>query len=402
MAIRPYKLSIVSSHPIQYQAPLFRALAAQPEIDLEVLFCSQWGMTDYHDPGFDTTFSWDIPLLEGYRYRFLRNIGIRSGHSTMLSIINPGIISTISRSRVDAILVSGWALLTNWLTATVGPLRDVPLLLRGEANGLSEPTGLKGLARRTFIKMFLSRISGFLAIGSKNRDFYVSMGVPSEKIFPAPYAVDNNYFLGEAQKLGGKKHSLRKEKGLDPELPVILYCGKYQEKKRPMDLLQSFTSLPTNIRAQLVFLGDGPQRADLQKFIEDHNLRNVTLTGFRNQTDLPAYYALADVLVLPSRFEPWGLVVNEAMCFGLPIIATESVGAAADLIKAGENGYVFKTGDVETLTGKLAELIANKPLRERMGEVSLGIISHWGIAEDVKGIMAALESVGQAREPARN
>ena len=398
MRSRPYKLAVVASHPIQYQAPLFRALAGRPEIDLHVYFCSRWGMEQYRDPGFGETFAWDIPLLEGYSYTFLRNLGFRSGPSSLLSVFNPGMLRALLSNSFHAVLIFGWALSTYWMTWAGGSLQGLPILLRGESNGLTEPAGVKGSLKRAVLKLFLSRIAGFLAIGTNNAAFYKSYGVPSERIFWTPYAVDNAFFTEYARHYAGQKEGLRQREGLPSNAPVILFSGKFQEKKRPLDLLQAFALLQRRVPATLVFAGDGPQRAEMERFVAEARLPNVYIVGFRNQRELPIYYALADVLVLPSRFEPWGLVVNEAMCFGLPIVASDKVGAAADLVKPGGNGFVFPAGNVDALAERLATILQDQGLRRRMGRASYEAISRWGIEQDVEGVLQALEAVTGRRE----
>src|SRR5437867_3974057 len=187
---KPFQLAILASHPIQYQVPLFRALAARPEIELRVFFCCRMGLERYQDPGFGLSLSWDIPMLEGYSYVFLRNLSHRAGSSRFLDILNPGIASAILRGNFDAIWIHGWALATNWIAWACASAFRVPILLRGEANGLNEPTGIKRKVKQAVLKTFFTRVAAFLAIGSNNARFYRSYGVPEERIFFTPYSVD--------------------------------------------------------------------------------------------------------------------------------------------------------------------------------------------------------------------
>lgn len=390
---RPYRLAVITPHVIQYQAPLYRALAARPEISLHVYFCSRWGIEQYRDPGFGKNFSWDRPLLEGYPHSFLRNVGWRSGPSTFFSLVNPAALGIVLSRRHDAVLVNGWSLATNWIAWAGSWLSGKPLLMRGESNGLQEPAGLKGSVKRAAVKTFLARSKGLLAIGARNAEFYRSCGVSSKRIFLTPYAVDNSFFLGQALHHTGQKVALRKSVGIPSDLPVILFSGKFQEKKRPLDLLRAFRIVREQTPAALVFVGDGALRAELERFIEENQLKNVYLMGFRNQTEIAQFYALSDIFVLPSDFEPWGLVVNEAMCFGLPIVASDQVGAAADLVQEGVNGYIFPVGDVDALAQRLVRLIQDTTLRQHMGEASERAISEWGLEHTVQGILAALQHV---------
>lgn len=390
-----YRLAILTSHPIQYQVPLFRALASVPEIDLHVFFCCRWGAEWCRDPGFGISFSWDIPLLDGYQYTFLRNVSLRPGPSHFLGVINSGIVTAILRGGFDAVWVNGWAHATNWIAWAGAAASRVPILLRGESDGLAEPNGLKGIVKRVVLKLFFSQVAGFLAIGANNTNFYKSYGVPEKRIFWTPYAVDNNFFMEQASKLKGHKRALREKEGLPPDLPVILYCGKLQEKKRPLDLLEAFAVLNGRPSSSLVLVGDGPLRPRMERFVTERRLTNVTFLGFRNQQELPVCYGMADVLVLPSSFEPWGLVVNEAMCFGLPVITSDRVGAAADLVREGVNGFTNPVGNVLALVQCLRKILVDERGRQEMGCQSRKIISRWGINEDVEGLVKALHSVAK-------
>ena len=393
----PYKLAVLGSHPIQYQAPLFRVLAQKPAIDLHVFFCRRIGWERYQDPGFGVTFSWDIPLLEGYKHTFLRNISPYANSSRFFGAVNPGIVAAMLRGKYDAIWINGWALATNWIAWAGVSALHVPILLRSETNGLAEPRGLRRGVKRMVLQTFFSRVAGFLAIGTNNENYYKSYGVPQERIFLTPYSVDNAFFMERARGLAGQKRGLREKEGIPPDLPIILFCGKFQEKKRPLDLLKAFSLLNGQPPAALVFVGDGILRPAMERFVAQHSLPHVFFLGFKNQQDLPACYAMSDLLVLPSSGEPWGLVVNEAMCFGLPVIASDRVGAAADLVNPGVNGFTFRLGDIESLAGLLRSLLLDGETRKKMGAQSYSLISQWGIPEDVQGILQSLRQVRACR-----
>ena len=390
-----YRLAVLASHPIQYQAPLYRLLANQPEIDLHVYFCSQWGVEPYYDSGFGERLSWDIPVLGGYRSTFLTNFSPRPNPSRMGGLVNPGIISSIVRGRYDAVWIHGWASVTNWMAWAGAVAWQVPILLRGESNGLTEPSGLKGMIKKVLLRIFFRQINGFLAIGTNNANFYSSYGIPAERIFMAPYSVDNEFFMKRAVELSGQRQLLRERNGLALDRPVILFCGKFIEKKRPIDLLKAFDHLKGHFSASLVFVGDGSLRSVMERFIAERRLENVHILGFRNQLELPACYAMADLLVLPSSIEPWGLVVNEAMCFGLPVIVSDKVGAAADLIRDGVNGFTYPVGQIEALAERLQMVLADEQVCQEMGRQSRAIIRRWGFDEVADGLLKALHSVRQ-------
>jgi glycosyltransferase involved in cell wall biosynthesis len=392
-------LAILASHPIQYQAPLFRSLAVQPDMEVQVFLASRAGAEVYRDEEFGVEICWDTPILEGYPYTILPNLSRSAGPGHFTGLVNPA-VTLLSKCEFDAVWIHGWAYATNWLAWASATVRGLPVLLRGETNGLREPVGWRRTVKHTALGAMFSKIARFLAIGSLNKNFYESYGVGGDRIFLAPYTVDNDYFFERARSLEGQRHELRQREGIAPDLPVVLYCGKLIPKKRPFDLLRALAILTKQIRASLVFVGDGNLRPELEEFANKNALR-VHFLGFRNQSELPKCYAMSDVMVLPSDYEPWGLVVNEAMCFGLPIVASDKVGAAADLIRDGLNGFVYPVGNIPALAEALIRVLANDALRREMGDSSAATIRKWSISETVEGVRNALASLRSNRTPVR-
>lgn len=243
------------------------------------------------------------------------------------------------------------------------------------------------------LRRMFRHIDGFLAIGSANRDYYLSHGVPDDKIFLMPYAVDNARFQSA---LDGRQE-LSRALGLDPNRAVILYASKLQSRKRPWDLWRAYTELSPNgvdePSPYLILAGDGSERERLEAAVRERSWNSVRFVGFQNQTKLPAYYALADVFVLPSEREPWGLVVNEAMNAAKAVIVSDQVGAAADLVEDAVNGYVVGVGDISALADRLRRVTADPDLARRMGAKSLERIARWDFEADVRGFRAALSHV---------
>ncbi len=383
-----HRLAVLTSHPIQYQAPLWRKLAARPEVDLTVFFCSRQGLRDAVDPEFGVSFKWDIPLLDGYRHVFLRNLappGVRRG---LLRLLNPGIVPALSGDRFDALFVHGYALATNWLAMGWARLSRLPLLLRGETVLHEEPSRLRWAVKRSVLRAFLGQVSACLPIGTRSAEFYRFFGVPESRLFLTPYAVDNDFFRDQAAYWESRRSQTRASLGIPESVPLILYAGKLTARKRPMDLLEAFARHDSG--AFLLFVGDGALRAGLEERARELCVKNVAFTGFKNQRELPAYYAAADVFVLPSSFEPWGLGVNEAMCFALPIVTTSRVAAAADLVRSGENGFILQVGDVDALAAALGDLLSDPLSRRKMGRRSSELIAEWGIDQSVDGVVRAL------------
>jgi len=388
--MKKYKLAILISHPIQYQVSLFKMLAEHPQIDLTVYFCCKYGVEKTFDSAFKEEIEWKIPLLEGYKHKFLKN-WCPCPSPVFWKQINPGILKELKRNKFDALLIHGWAPLNNWLVL----LSKIPLFLRAE-NPLNQELlkpKWKIEIKKRILGSFFKRISAFLFIGEENKKLYQFYGVEKEKLFFTPYAVDNERFITEAKKYKDKKEKLKEELGISPGKTVILFVGKLIEKKRPLDLIDAYEKIASNNKA-LVFIGNGEQKDKIVKRIKEKNLEDVYLAGFKDQADMPRYYALADIFVLPSGLgETWGVVVNEAMCAGLPIIISDVVGCGSDLALDGENGYIFPLGDTDQLKNFLEELIRDPDKRKRFGGKSLNIIRAHSYKQDVEGILKALQSI---------
>ncbi|HKX16590.1 MAG TPA: glycosyltransferase [bacterium] len=387
------RVAYLVSHPIQYQVPLLQRLAAHPEILLHVYYMDDQGV-DRRQDQFGMPVQWDIPMREGYAWTLLRNRSPLHAADTALRFVHPEILGVLRRERYDALLVHGYAHLTEWLAFWGARRTRTPILLRGESTLLGRRSpALAAVKRFTVGSLLLPRIHAALAIGTLNREFYLAYGVPADRIFWVPYAVDNDRFRGEAERWQPSRAALRAELGLPPELPVLLYAGKLIPRKRPFDVLEACARIAADHPAAVVMLGEGVERSRLQAAAARYGLPHVVITGFVNQSEIGRYYAVADVLVLPSEHEPWGLVLNEGMCFGLPVVASDAVGAVPDLVHDEDNGFVYPMGDVPALADALRRLLADPALRARMGARSREIVAGFSYDADVSGILEALRRV---------
>jgi len=267
----------------------------------------------------------------------------------------------------------------------------LPVIMRGESNLLVPPSRVRGALKRAGLPALLGRVAACLAIGRHNAAFYRAHGVPESRIFLAPYAVDNGFFQSHAARLSDRV-ALKRELGL-PEAPLVLFSGKLSPVKRPLDLLRAFEQVVRRRPAALAFVGDGPLDAEIRAYVAARGVPGVHLLGFRNQSELPRCYAAADVFVLPSAFEPWGLVVNEAMCFGLPVVVSDKVGAGGDLVQDGVNGFITPARDITVLAQRLDDLLADGERRRRMGEASQRIVSAWSHDDAARGLVRCLEAI---------
>ena len=386
------RLAYFVSHPIQYQAPLLRLIAAQPGIKLKVFFYSDFSVVGYQDRGFNRLIKWDIPLVEGYDYHFLNCLGSKKYKNFLIA---RNILEELRIGKFDAVWVHGWSDICSLQAVVAAKKLRIPVLIRGESNGLKEPRYfIKQLAKKAFLSWLFNHIFGVLYIGKLNRQFYKSLGVSDKSLFLMPYAVDNDYFQKKALLTRTAKEEFRKALNLKPTRPIILYAAKLTEKKRPQDLLAAYRLLSSDGLQEpepyLLFVGDGAMRSQLESEAEATGWQSIRFLGFRNQSEMPAMYELCDVFVLPSSFEPWGLAVNEVMNSGKAVVVSEQVGCAPDLVLEGQNGCIFPVGDIVALAKAIQWAITN---RLRLGDISFKHIQNWSFRQDVEGLKLALDKI---------
>ncbi|HKO56477.1 MAG TPA: glycosyltransferase family 4 protein [Thermoanaerobaculia bacterium] len=382
-----HRLAIVASHVIQYQDPLFRRIAAEPDIDLTVLYCDRRGADAFRDEDMNATVAWDVDqLLTGYRHRFLRNLSRLDAKRPFLRMLDPGIVPAILRGRFDAVIfMIGWGSATAWLGFLACKLSRTPFYLFGDSSFPRPERTMLHKLRAHMLRMLFRRASGFMTSGKLNADYYAHYGADRNRFFHMPFAIDNDRFAAAARLTQLERDELRRRHGIGPDEVAIGFSGKLVERKDPLTLAEAFRRMRNREKARLVFIGDGPLRAELE------TTDRARFLGFVNQTDLPHAYAICDVLVLPSRFEPRGLVVNEAMACGLPVVASDRVGAVGDLVRDGENGFVFPAGDAATLAAQLDRLVEDGALRARMAARSTELIKDWSFETEVRGVREMLE-----------
>lgn len=400
------RLLFLYSHPIQYFAPFSRYLARTEPFDVTVCYCSRQGLDAIHDVGFGAAVQWDVPLLEGYRSVFLPNLRHNNGVSGgFWSLINPGILRILWNTPSAILIVHGWGYCTHLMAIVFGALMGHRVCLRGET-----PFRHEALLPRSkrLLKKWLLRytlfpwINRFLYIGTQNRKFYRSLGVPESRLIFAPYCVDNERFSAEYDAMRLQKNALRATLGLPETARVVLFSGKFVSKKRPLDLLRAFHQVAMP-ETYLVFLGEGMLRPELEAYCRQNHLPNVRLTGFVNQSSIGQYYAAADVFVMCSGpGETWGLAVNEAMNFGLPLLLSDLTGCADDLCRHGVNGFVFPTGDISALAARLEQLLSMPDEQFRsFGLASRNIVSAYSYTAIARNLAASFPAQPFHHSPAR-
>ena len=346
------RLCVVATHPIQYQAPLWRRLADSPDLDLTVYFLSRHGTEERADPSFGKTFAWDIPLLDGYRHEFIPSVSIpgvtgkkESRWSVTSALFARNLTERLRNGDFDAVLVHGYASGAAWSGTIAAWRTGIPVIVRGESHDRGRQRSFWQSVRRGLVSRWMGHIDMVIAIGKLNRVFWRDMGIDDCRILLSPYAVDNDRFRESIGNRPERAGELRAGWGAELTDTVFLFAGKLTAVKAPELALAAFEALGNRQDAHLVFVGAGPLEDELRAFERRTGLRNVHWAGFVNQSEIPHYYRAADVLVLPSRHEPWGLVVNEAMACGTPAIVSDRVGSGPDLVEDFEAGCVFPVDD---------------------------------------------------------
>jgi glycosyltransferase involved in cell wall biosynthesis len=392
------RLLIVAPHVVQYSSPLFRDIAQRNELALLVAYCSMQGAESGVDPGFGVKVSWDTPLLEGYPWVNVPNRALRPGLVQFFGLFNPGLWTLIRDEHFDAVLIAGYYFASAWIALAASKFQGVPALFVSDSHSLQSwraPSGWKLRIKKLLLRRIFSLVDAVIVSSSGGIEYLKSLGFPAERVVLAPTAVDNKWWTEQAAR--ADRNAARASWKIPPEATVALFCGKLQAWKAPMDLLQAFAraSVPNSY---LAFAGDGPERGNLERMANELGFADrVRFLGFLNQSQLPSAYRAADLFVLPSLFEPFGLVVNEAMLCGLPVAVSDRVGARFDLVRPDENGYVFPAGDVEALAVVLRGILADPEKRARMGAASRQRMETWSPREYAESFAHAVNLVAKEK-----
>jgi glycosyltransferase involved in cell wall biosynthesis len=386
----PRSLAIVATHPIQYYAPLFRALANRDDLAVHVFYGWHGAAgTSAHDPGFGQDVEWDIPLLEGYDHTFVENTARDPGTHHFRGLVNPDLISKIGAWQPDAILVFGWGWWSH-LRVLHHFHGRVPVFFRGDSTLLDERGWVRPLLRRLVLRTVYSYVDVALYVGTNNEAYFRAHGFDEDTLHWAPHAIDNDRFVDDTGELEAEARNWRRELGIDDDEVVFLFAGKLGTKKAPDVLLDAYQQLGRG-HHHLVFAGSGPLEDELRERASGND--HVHFLGFQNQSRMPTVYRLGDVFVLPSRGpgETWGLAVNEAMACGRPVIVSDRVGCAPDLVDDGRNGYICEARSTDSLIQTLQACLGEAGRLEEMGRASHTMIQDWSIPVEARRIVGALD-----------
>lgn len=385
------KLAIVATHPIQYFSPWYRYLAARCDISIRVFYLWDFGVNCRLDPGFQQSIKWDIPLLSGYDYMFVPNRSRAPGTHRFFGLWNPSSVRQVKACQPSAILMLGYNFAT--FMYLILRVRHTALIFRGDSHRLVRRAGLRESIRRKLISLIFRRFSAFLYVGSANYEYFRYHGVRENKLFKSPHAVDNERFFASADSARVEAATWRAQLGIPHADLVILFAGKLESKKRPLDLLSAYLEARLD-DVSLLFVGSGPLEDEIKGAAKGHP--KVYFARFQNQTLMPRTYCAGDVFVLPSYGggETWGLAINEAMCMGRAVIVSDHVGCARDLVVPYQNGLIFPAGDVSALAACLREAVSDKARLERWGERSRLLIQSYSYRQATDGLIKAMTSLG--------
>jgi glycosyltransferase involved in cell wall biosynthesis len=353
------RLAIIVSHPVQYYAPLYQRLARRNDLEIKVFFTWHAGQAAVEDRGFKTPVAWDIPLTEGYEFELVPNVSSDPGTHHFLGLRNPSLVERVTAWRPDVVHITGWAWLSHLLALHAFHKRGIRTLFRGDSHLLdSDRRGLRWWTKRALLRRIYSWPTGFLVVGTANRAYYEAFGVEANRLFPCPHSIDVGRFAEPAEVLEKEAAQWRQQLGIAPDRCVLLFAGKFERKKRPIELMRA-----VHDRADpglvLVMVGGGELEVEVNALAVG-NPELFRVLPFQNQSRMPVAYRLGDVFVLPSKNgETWGLAVNEALACGRPVLVSDRVGCAADVVDQS-CGRVFSWNDPLALERALDELLKDK------------------------------------------
>ena len=385
-------LKILASHPVPYHVPVFRRLVTQG-VSLDVGYYHHGpAERKFRDPGFGIEFAWDVDLLSGYPHRFFYDGPACYSAREQMTVARRCLPWALKETR-SPLLLMGWFAEVVWLAWLLRVMGRAPVLMLAETNKLSFQASPKPWFRVALLRTLLNDTSATLYIGNRNRSFMAALGVPKPKLFSAPYSVDNGRLFTRKKELSPRRAELRRAQGLDPDLPAFLFCGKLIPKKRPLELLEAYLAAGLKDRAQLVYVGDGILRDRIKHRARDAAANHVHLLGFFNHSEIPRAYVMADLLCLPSDGrETWGLVVNEALACGLPVIVSDACGCTPDLV-GRDNGWSIPCDDPEALKQALADAFRRQAEWPAMGRAGRRKVAGHTFEALAQGIEEALRSI---------
>ena len=396
--LKKLRVLLLCTHPVQYGAPMWRLMAQRPELEVLVAYCSLEGAEAHVDPGFGVEVAWDIPLLDNYPWVQLKNVSPRPANGGFFGLINPGIWRLIRSGKFDTVIIfTGYVCATFWIAAAAAKLSGIPILFGTDAHNLSPRDALSWKAKtKKHLWPKLFRLADIvIAPSSGTVALMRSLRISHDRVMLMPYVVHNEWWLEQAARVD--RAAVRQSWNIPADAPVVLFCAKLQSWKRPQDLLRAFAR--ANVAGSyLVYAGDGPMKSDLEAEAKALGIADRThFLGFVNQSGLPRVYCASDLLVLPSEYEPFGVVVNEMMLCGHGAIVSDRVGAKFDLVAEGETGFVYPCGDIDALANLLRRRLSDREALGRYGEAAKLRMAEWSPQAYVDSLIRGVEKAIELR-----
>jgi glycosyltransferase involved in cell wall biosynthesis len=389
------RLAIVVSHPIQYYAPLYRRLAMRDDLAVKVFFTWHAGTAPVHDRGFGGSIAWDIPLTNGYDFERVPNVASDPGTHHFLGLRNPSLVERVTAWKPTAVHVTGWAWASHLLAMRAFHRLGIPILFRGDSHLLDlEERGPRWWIKRGLLQRAYSWPTAFLVVGEANRAYYEAFGVPPERLVPCPHSIDVARFAEPAEVHETEASRWRRELGIADDCPVLLFAGKFERKKQPVALMRAVQHVD-NSRTVLVMVGGGEHGNEVSA-IASSDPRRFRVLPFQNQSRMPVVYRLGDLFVLPSAYgETWGLGVNEALACGRPVLVSDRVGCAQDVVDAS-CGRVFPWHDSSAMIAAMNEMTADRNDLVPMKGAALRRAWKFDVSRTEDALVAELQTVGLA------
>jgi len=380
------RLAIIATHPVQYYAPVFKLLQESPDMEIRVFYT--WGEKAIakFDPGFGHKVDWDIPLLQGYDFDWVSNTASDPGSHHRNGIINPGLIDQINQWQPSALLVFGWAYHSH-LKAIRHYHHKLPVYFRGDSTLLDVKPGIRAFLRSVFLKWVYRHIDHAFYVGAHNQAYFKKYGLTDQQLTFAPHAIDNARFSADRKQ---QALTLRQSLGIADDDILLLFAGKFEEKKSPQLLIDAFLTL-NKPAIHLLLVGAGILEIPLKT--KASVSKHIHFMDFQNQSLMPVVYQAADLFCLPSKGpgETWGLAVNEAMAAGIPVLVSNKTGCAADLVTPGVTGAIFDSENFADMTQKLGGLLKDRARLKVLGANAQSKIADWNFDKQVAAILNTLK-----------
>ncbi|GBO56722.1 glycosyltransferase, family 4 [Pseudanabaena sp. lw0831] len=399
MTANKHRVLIVASHPVQYAVPIFRLMSKHPKLDINVAYCSMHGVASSFDSGFGVEFSWDVPLLDGYPWVEVKNNSLKPQLGKFFGLFNIDIWKMVTKENFDAVIVyTGYTYASFWIALLAAKLKRKVFIFSTDSSAL-EPRNklqLKTWLKKILLPFIFNLADTVIVSSTLGKQMVASLGISGKRITLTPSSVDNAWWTSQSNQVDVKV--VREKWNIPETATVLLFCAKLQPWKRPQDVLKAF--IQANVQnSYLVFVGDGSLKVEMEAEANSLKVQDqVKFLGFVNQSQLPLIYCSADLFILPSEYEPFGVVVNEAMLCGLPVIVSDKVGAGYDLVKHDETGFVYPCGDIDKLTTILNKILPNRKKLDSMGLAARERMRSWSPEENIEAIVKALNTINSLRE----